>query len=758
MFCAKCQEFWENAISKATLKDEVKSSNDIEWAPHTTTLHSSMHDLEKSSRNDACTICRLILALPTIHEKEGLLANNSKPIAIILELDATKPQVPVLQVTFAEAEPKSDGSPNWILPKRTIASCAGLLTDDEFAATLKHTMTLDNSSTGSDAALALASFWLKRCLSTHDKCNAKNDRSGWIPTRVVDVGDSDDSIRLIETGTDIPEDGDRSFVALSHCWGKIHIIRTLKENYADHRIIQDNTEDWRAEAATMCDVYRHAVFTIAAAHAPGGDVGCFEDRDGVLQFPFVIEIPAKQDMESDSPRPTRIQYSSYGRVQAPLGREPPLYGRAWVLQEQLLSPRMLIFDGSQIRWECLCTHGSERSPLGGMSRHIGHQKTIRNGVMDNVDFFQPQGPDTPPFTTRAQSQSWYFSVMDYTHRGMTKSSDRVVALHGIAQAVARTTKNEYVAGLWKDELWTGLLWSIPHYKEYTSTTSDAFDLAANRTVRHDNPIAPTWSWASVTVPVVYPVPTIIFIDPIVKILNVSVSGTPDKLTGSVEIRGHIRTGHINPIYPYAIREAATTNPDMSFYDTTTGEDELFTFNNNHSFSPADYFIFSPTPPAPGKSKTLQDSPDWRLTRGTFRPDELLDPGTEITFLALAQRYTGSEKGSLLETHEKGDPFTVWSIALVPTGRVEGEYRRIGYAEWVDCSWYGYMCGHKSRPGRDIESVEKGGWRGLLKREPLYGEKPGKGHRHEFVPGEVPYVGGYHRSVGVGVREGVVTIV
>lgn len=83
---------------------------------------------------------------------------------------------------------------------------------------------------------------------------------------------------------------------------------------------------------------------------------------------------------------------------------------------------------------------------------------------------------------------------------------------------------------------------------------------------------------------------------------------------------------------------------------------------------------------------------------------------------------------------------------MPTGRVEGEYTRVGYAEWEDCSWYGYMCGHKSRPGRDMEKVE--GWGSMFWKEGLYGVKPGKEkHVHKFEPGSLFDLGRYHKEAG-----------
>lgn len=92
-------------------------------------------------------------------------------------------------------------------------------------------MALENNSTGSAAALELASFWLNRCLATHDKCKISTDKQ-FIPTRVVYVGTNDDEIRLVETAKEVQDqNADRRFVALSHCWGagnQIHPLHCYK--------------------------------------------------------------------------------------------------------------------------------------------------------------------------------------------------------------------------------------------------------------------------------------------------------------------------------------------------------------------------------------------------------------------------------------------------------------------------------------------------------------------------------------------------
>jgi hypothetical protein len=604
--------------------------------------------------------------------------------------------------------------------------------------------------------------------------------ASFVPTRLLDV--SNGAIKLIETATAIHKDSlERRFVALSHCWGKTTIIKTENSdpktaNYQSHLrniapadlsqtfrdavhatrelgfrylwidslcIIQDDGDDWAREAATMCDVYSNASLTLAAAHAAGGEVGCFEDRDGILQFPFVLDISTLRSNHLDASSRDRVLFTSYGRQKGLGGPEPPLYGRAWVLQEQLLSPRMLIFDGSQIRWECLCMHGSERSPQGGLARE--HHKPIRSGIIDDVEFFDSVDFEDKDFSGRAQHQHWCYTVMDYTHRGMTKPFDRLVAIDGIAKALGRRTTSRYLSGLWESHIWIGILWSISHRNEYTSTTMDAFDIEGNEHIRHKNHIAPSWSWVSVTAPVVYPIPAIMNVHRISEIISTHVTGSPAKQFGRIEIRTHVRTGYIDSIYPYAIREAAASIPNMTTLKHTGGKD-LFSYRGR-LFSPNDFFIFSDKKPS--KSFGGANVSSWRLVRGTWRPDQVIDPQTEITFIAIAQQNTGAKDGSLLNTHEEHDPLQTYTIGLVPSGNVEGEYTRVGYGVWEDCAWYGYMCGHKTRPGRDLEKTE--GWRGILSgriSEKTYPDPQRDTHKHKFQPDSLPDIDTYEKATGI----------
>ena len=588
-------------------------------------------------------------------------------------------------------------------------------------------------------------------------------------------------IKLIETNQSNIRDVDRRYLALSHCWGKIKIITTEKESFETRKegidpdtlsktfrdavevtrtlgfrylwidslcIIQDDRDDWATESEQMCHIYRDAVLTIAAAHAPGGDVGCFYERDGLVQYPFCIDLPNRAVAgDSKKSNSLHVLFQFLGRSESRLYNvEPPLYGRAWVLQEQILSSRMLIFDGPQLKWECLSRHGSERDPVGGATRHKGHLRTLQTGIREPKEFFNfPEHVSAnlshdPRYESRFQHMEWHMAVSDYTHRGMTKSSDRLIAIAGIADAVKVKTKNEYLAGLWKDELWIGLLWSVPQLPgEFLGVVSNAFDFERNEKVRHEPSLAPSWSWASVTVPVVWPDLPAVTLDyqRLCEVQSAETHGTATNMAGTVKVKGHVRIGYVNSVYPYAIREAAKTHPNMSFSKSETVASATRVTVGGRKYRPDNFFAMS--------SKRPTKETDWKLVRGHWRPDEMLDPQTEITFLAVSQYNATRQEDRAARSYKPGDPLEVTTIGLVPTSPGSDVYRRVGYGEWEECAWYGYMCGPYEHSEVKVsywnDTLWKILWKVLGIRRPAWGTETcveGKGKHHHRSDGDGPH--------------------
>ena len=213
-----------------------------------------------------------------------------------------------------------------------------------------------------------------------------------------------------------------------------------------------------------------------------------------------------------------------------------------------------------------------------------------------------------------------------------------------------------------------------------------------------------------------------------------------------------------------------------------GQKDYINFKGR-AFSPNEMFLFSQQRP---KMPYLVGSDlrpsyyitrkwNYRFVRGTFRPDGIISCDQEITFLAIAQDHAGHRNKSLLTSHEPDDPLRVYTIALIPTGKFgedTGEYRRVGYAVWSDCAWYGYNCGPKQQPGLGVERPGKwtkehgwqaddgiwdtlGWWTKWDDLEFYKRNKKGR-HMHEYQADALPDLKKYHKDVGI--EEKVVAIV
>jgi|SRR3569833_553676 len=81
---------------------------------------------------------------------------------------------------------------------------------------------------------------------------------------------------------------------------------------------------------------------------------------------------------------------------------------------------------------------------------------------------------------------WKKLVAEYTARDLTKKADKLPAISGIAKVFMRNLNDDtYVAGLWEEDIYRGLLW-------YATMTS------AEEALHYR---APSWSWASINGPV-----------------------------------------------------------------------------------------------------------------------------------------------------------------------------------------------------------------------------------------------------------------
>ncbi|KIW24960.1 uncharacterized protein PV07_10636 [Cladophialophora immunda] len=366
-----------------------------------------------------------------------------------------------------------------------------------------------NSS--SYACMNLASQWIKECTDTHADCRRRSRHP--LPTRVINVGSDVQDPFLYESRGE-----EAQYIALSHCWGDSVALTTTKENLADRKkgvrmddlprtfqdaitvarrlnieylwidslcIIQNDSEDWDKEAAKMADVYAGAHFTIAADGAADCNGGLFvggDQRNTEVKYHSAPGVWASRSRIYIRKQMVRTSSESVSHSIGPSGRSK-LNTRGWVLQERILSPRTLHFTASEMSWECVSSLKCECQVEATSSFAV--QTFEQKYVKDHVKCIADDGTiDVWPHL------DWSSVVESYTTRDLTKTSDLLPALSGLAAAMSRCTSYSYLAGIWKEELPWGLLWATEvwerqHDKIFTVK-------------RHHEYYAPSWSWASVT--------------------------------------------------------------------------------------------------------------------------------------------------------------------------------------------------------------------------------------------------------------------
>jgi hypothetical protein len=233
-------------------------------------------------------------------------------------------------------------------------------------------------------------------------------------------------------------------------------------------IVQDNSDDWKIESAKMCDIYRNAYCTIAASGAASNDHGCFIGQP----TPSVPADSCPLTVDDNGHHSTIILLPPRPSWENQI-LSSPLNSRAWVLQERLLSRRILHFAKDAVFWECSELKASTFEPNGIPDVELLADPILYTYSLRNLT------------TVECAQSAWLELVQHYTKLGITKVQDRLPALSGLAKLIQTPTNDTYVAGLWKHNLVEGLAWAL---------SGKDFNAEELHNQRPDT--APTWSWAS----------------------------------------------------------------------------------------------------------------------------------------------------------------------------------------------------------------------------------------------------------------------
>ncbi|KAI0633199.1 heterokaryon incompatibility protein-domain-containing protein [Trametes polyzona] len=376
---------------------------------------------------------------------------------------------------------------------------------------------------GSPHTLALAQGCLHDCMSSHERCRglALEPHSTPLPTRLIDCTDPRRP-RLIHTAGGFGE-----YVALSYVWGPgIQPQRTTIDNlstYLDHIelaqlpqtirdaihvayslgfrllwvdslcIIQDSREDKHREMAHMRRIYRNASLTIIAASAPDVAEGFLQERPApkvvyTLPFPCSTSFEPQHAPGQLATRPARVGTIHFTHTGDYMYVKDPIHGRAWCLQEILMSPRSLIFTSRTLQFRCQTTTFN----LGGaFHRTSWDDLRLPDILFDLKPIRLPHGSER----WRDVWMAWGRVLQEYTLRAVTFPSDKLVALAGLAEDFHRILDTDYLAGLWRSNILLDLLWKRDTFSFRSSQSRSFCRPPAYR--------APSWSWASSEVPICF---------------------------------------------------------------------------------------------------------------------------------------------------------------------------------------------------------------------------------------------------------------
>ncbi|KAH7086209.1 heterokaryon incompatibility protein-domain-containing protein [Paraphoma chrysanthemicola] len=190
-------------------------------------------------------------------------------------------------------------------------------------------------------------------------------------------------------------------------------------------IRQDDVEDKAMEVARMHLIYGSSFVTISASRADSCAQGFLHQSS----LPAPATVGYKIPYASPSKRQGSVILSKLFR------KISPIDNRGWTLQEHLLAHRVVRFTDYQLHWTCMDTSMFEpKSPESLPTSHVRNVKLayeMYKGIRDE----------------NRGCRHWMNIVEEYCRRRLTDGSDKLPAMSGIAESWARTSNDEYLAGL-----------------------------------------------------------------------------------------------------------------------------------------------------------------------------------------------------------------------------------------------------------------------------------------------------------------------
>ncbi|KAF4784150.1 Heterokaryon incompatibility [Colletotrichum scovillei] len=363
-------------------------------------------------------------------------------------------------------------------------------------------------STDSHQVIAQLLAWLNNCRSSHDNCRRSSQQK---PTRLVRIDWASQKIGVVH---DI--DSDEEYIALSYRWGdsaSAYCLTTktmaelsaaggvgmeclpqvikdacrvcswvgVKYLWVDRLcILQDSVDDWNTEASRMASVYGNGLCTIAASCAAHDDQSLFRKRRPLCHQPLRL---SRCPLTSELSQEPLLAVPAFVHLYVERDQTGFLATRGWVFQERLLSRRTIYFAEEQVYWECIEQKASDAWPEGWNSKLESYHQKIAE-MAEDMDH------------SKAMAE-WDNVVQAYTETSFSKGKDRLPGLSGLAhdfKSRCLSEQDTYLAGMWKSHIIQNLCWLARAFPGSTHYEYSRFNFPERYR-------APSWSWASVDLPV-----------------------------------------------------------------------------------------------------------------------------------------------------------------------------------------------------------------------------------------------------------------
>ncbi|KAI0630049.1 heterokaryon incompatibility protein-domain-containing protein [Trametes polyzona] len=500
-----------------TSLEQMKGPHDCSWCRQLPSLLSSdVAHLERSGKDST----------------QGVSITPTSPVEVVITTDTIWREVKYVHVKL-----DSPNAPRGSRVRHRSSILVYTHTGDPAAAYFTYRPRITDR--GSATALSCAKAYIDNCVKHHRRCRKPARATGHssrLPSRLVDCSNPDRPRLVLGSAVEAKS----PYLALSYVWGgcqphsatttnlaaycaaidpgldllpqtirdAIRVTHDLGQRYLwidSLCILQDSEADKHRELARMVDVYRNAYLTIVAGSAKRATEGFLHDPAPPVSVPYILPfnfpgsswgIRRRQKTGALCLTKNRLDLDIRATAD-PLEWEDPINERAWCLQESMMSRRTLFFETGSFCFRCPSSH--ERVSGCGEVLEDHHAVQLDNAFLQRPDrrrvarlypaflrdlriWLRPTKPMDDAASFRDQ---WWRVVYDYSQRGVSNPSDKLVACAAIAEVFhSRWGGSDYLAGLWRSTLLWDLLWSMSSKASKALTTPQT-----NR--------APSWSWAGV---------------------------------------------------------------------------------------------------------------------------------------------------------------------------------------------------------------------------------------------------------------------